>query len=351
MNNKDIAIVGLGYVSSLGSGKETFYNKVNQNLPTAIMETYDPDGFLGKRGLRYFSKATKMYCNLAFQCINQNHVNDVVELNKERVGLYDGTELSNIEDGFVFDLIAKHDGPELVSPMSTPNTIANAAASQMAIQSKITGPNFSINGGTCSAIQAIDVASMHLKDGIVDCAIVCSTETISKYHEAIREGEKRDTKLPETALENKQDIFGVIAGVLSGQTYENQTRENLITELTQELLSNNKITIEDIDMIMIGSGAHNISGATLSSEVVSQLGEMPSLFFPEMIYGNGDNAGGLASILYTVGLFNEQSKDVRGLFSDGEIHIDAVAVSPKNVIVVTIDKTGYAVLTLIKKYI
>ena len=155
----------------------------------------------------------------------------------------------------------------------------------------------------------------------------------------------------ETALENKQDIFGVIAGVLSGQTYENQTRENLITELTQELLSNNKITIEDIDMIMIGSGAHNISGATLSSEVVSQLGEMPSLFFPEMIYGNGDNAGGLASILYTVGLFNEQSKDVRGLFSDGEIHIDAVAVSPKNVIVVTIDKTGYAVLTLIKKYI
>ncbi|MFD0963082.1 beta-ketoacyl synthase N-terminal-like domain-containing protein [Pseudofulvibacter geojedonensis] len=364
MNNKDIAIVGLGYVSSLGSGKETFYNKVDQNLPTTKMETYDPDGFLGKRGLRYFSKATKMYCNLAFQCINQNKVKNVVELSKERVGLYDGTELSNIEDGFVFDLVAKHDGPELVSPMSTPNTIANAAASQMAIQSKITGPNFSINGGTCSAIQAIDVASMHLKDGVVDCAIVCSTETISKYHEAIREGEKRKTKLPianeygasialervETALENGQEIYGVIAGVISGQTYKDQSRENLMATLIQELLNNNQFTVEDIDMIMVGSGAHNISGTTLSSEIASQLGETPSLFFPEMIYGNGDNAGGLASILYTTGLFNEQLKDVRGQFNDGEIQIDAVAATPKNVIVATIDKTGYAVLTLIRKY-
>lgn len=364
MNNKDIAIVGLGYVSSLGSGREMFYNMVDQNLPTTKMETYDPDGFLGKRGLRYFSKATKMYCNLAFQCINQNNVNDVVELNKDKVGLYDGTELSNIEDGFVFDLVAKHDGPELVSPMSTPNTIANAAASQMAIQSKITGPNFSINGGACSAVQAIDVASMHLKDGIVDCAIVCSTETISKYHEAIREGENRTTNLPvaneygasialervETALENGQEIYGTITGVISGQTYKEQKNENLLATLIQELIANNGLTVQDVDMIMVGAGAHNVSGTTLVSEISTTLGETPKLFFPEMIYGNGDNAGGLASILYAAGLFNEQLNNVKGYFKEGTIQTEGIEVAPTNVIVTTIDKTGYAVLTLIKKH-
>ncbi len=364
MNNKDIAIVGLGYVSSLGSGREVFYNKVDQNLSTTKMDTYDPDGFLGKRGLRYFSKATKMYCNLAFQCINQNKVNDVIELNKDKVGLYDGTELSNIEDGFVFDLVAKHDGPDLVSPMSTPNTIANAAASQMAIQSKITGPNFSINGGACSAVQAIDVAAMHLKDGIVDCAVVCSTETISKYHEAIREGEDRETKLPianeygasialeriETAIENGQEIYGTIAATISGQTYGKQEHENLLAALIQELITNNGLTVQDVDMIMIGAGAQNVNGTTLVSEVSSTLGETPKLFFPEMIYGNGDNAGGLASILYATGLFNEQLNNAKGLFTKEGILTEGINVTPKNVIVATIDKTGYAVLTLIKKY-
>jgi 3-oxoacyl-[acyl-carrier-protein] synthase II len=364
MANKDIAIVGLGYVSSVGSGTAAFYTKIKSDLPTEKMETYDPDGFLGKRGLRYFSKATKMYCNLGFQCLNQNKVDEVVALNKDRVGLYDGTELSNIEDGFVFDLVAKHDGPELVSPMSTPNTIANAAASQMAIQTKITGPNFSINGGVCSAIQAIDVASMHLKDGIVDCAIVCSTETISKYHEAIREGENRQTQLPQageygasialeridTALANGQEVYGVIAEVISGQTFREQLKENLLAVLIKELLFNTGLTLDAIDMVMIGAGAHNISGVTLGTELNETLGALPKLFFPEVSYGNGDNAGGLASILYAAGLFNGQLKEVQGYFTENGIHKTAVEVTPKNVIVATIDKTGYAVLTLVKKY-
>lgn len=365
MNNKDIAIVGLGYISSLGSGNEVFYNKVEQGLTTTKMDNYDPDGYLAKRGLRYFSKATKMFCNLAFQCIHQNNLNSVIELNKDKVGLYDGTELSNIEDGFVFDLVAKHDGPELVSPMSTPNTIANAAASQMAIQSKITGPNFSINGGICSAIQAIDVASMHLKDDSIDCAIVCSTETSSKYHEAIREGEARVTKLPsaneygvsialervETALENGQTIYGCISGIISGQTYKEQFHENLMASLIKELLVNNGLTIADIDMVMVGAGAHNISATTLRSESIITLGKAPKLFFPEIIYGNGDNAGGLASILYAAGLFNEKLNTVKGYFTAGNIQREGVKIQPKNVIVATIDKTGYSVLTLIKKHI
>lgn len=363
-NNKDIAIVGLGYVSSLGSGIDTFYNKVENSLTTAKMDNYDPDGFMGARGLRYFSNATKMFCNLAFQCMHQNNINAIVEQNKERVGLYDGTELSNIEDGFQFDLVARNDGPDYVSPMNTPNTIANAAASQMAIQTKITGPNFSINGGAGSVLQAIDVATMHLKDSIVDCALVGSTETTSKYHQAIREGEKRETKLPasneygtsvalvrvETALENNQEIYGIIAGVISGQTFENQTREHLIAQLTQELLLQNGLTSSDVDMIMIGAGGHNISGTTLQSNFTEVLGTTPNLFFPESVYGNGDNAGGLASIIYATGLFTNQINSVKGQFINNSIAATATPINPTNVVVATIDKTGYAILTLVKKY-
>lgn len=365
LNNKGIAIVGLGYISSLGSGKEVFYKKIKENLTSEKMDNYDPDSFLAKRGLRYFSKATKMFCNLAFQCIHQNKLGNLIEFNKDRVGIYDGTELSNIEDGFAFDLVAKNDGPELVSPMNTPNTIANAAASQMAIQSKITGPNFSINGGTCSALQAIDVASMHLKDQIVDYAIICSTETSSKYQEAIRFGENRVSNLPlaneygtsialeriETALENDQKIFGYIKGIISGQTIENQSRENLIAILIEELLLYNQLTISDVDMVMIGSGAQNISGQELKNQIETTLSQSPEVFFPEVIYGNGDNAGGLASILYSIGLFNEDLQDVRGLFSNGSIVNEPIKVQAKKVISVTIDKTGYSVITLLQKHI
>lgn len=318
MIDNKIAIVGVGYLSSNGSGKEVFFDEINNEKETTKIETYDPDEYMAKRGQRYFSDATKMFCNLSFQCINQNQINETIKLNKNNVGLYDGTELSNIYEGFIFDLSAKHDGPDFVSPMSTPNTIANAAASQMAIQSKITGPNFSINGGMCASLQALDVASLHLTDSIVDCAIVCSTETTSKYHQAIRDGENRNSNLPqskeygvsvalqrvETAKENKQEIYGVILGIISGQAYEGQLNENLMTSLIQELLLINDFQISEIDMIMVGSGGHNIKGELLEKEIINTLGESSKIFFSEITYGNGDNAGGLASVLYTIGLFN-----------------------------------------------
>lgn len=365
MIKNKIAIVGVGYLSSNGSGKEVFFNKINNEKESTKIEAYDPDEYMAKRGQRYFSDATKMFCNLSFQCINQNRISKTIESNRNNVGLYDGTELSNIYEGFIFDLSAKHDGPDLVSPMSTPNTIANAAASQMAIQSNITGPNFSINGGMCASLQALDVASLHLTDSIVDCAIVCSTETTSKYHQAIRDGENRNSNLPqsneygvsvalqreETAKENSQDIYGIISGMISGQTLEGQINENLIADLIQELLLITGFQISEIDMIMIGAGGHNINGAILEREIVATLEESSKIFFPEIIYGNGDNAGGLASILYTIGLFNNDLNDVKGFFNQGTINTEGLKIKPKNVIVATIDKTGYSALTLITKHI
>ena len=365
MIDNKIAIVGLGYLSSSGSGKKVFFDKINNGEMTTKIECYDPDEYMAKRGQRYFSDATKMFCNLSFQCINQNQINKTIELNKNSVGLYDGTELSNIHEGFIFDLSAKHDGPDLVSPMSTPNTIANAAASQMAIQSKITGPNFSINGGMCAALQALDVASLHLNDSIIDCAIVGSTETTSKYHQAIREGENRVSNLPqsneyglsvalervETAKENKQEIYGLILGIISGQTYEGQVHENLIATLVEELLINTGLQISEIDMIMIGAGGHNINGTLLEKEIVTTLGQSSKIFFPELIYGNGDNAGGLASVLYTIGLFTNELNEAKGFFDKGTMYKEGLTIKPKNVIVATIDKTGYSVITLLKKYI
>ena len=109
--------------------------------------------------------------------------------------------------------------------------------------------------------------------------------------------------------------------------------------------------MSEIDMIMIGAGGHNINGTLLEKEIVTTLGESSKIFFPELIYGNGDNAGGLASVLYTVGLFNNDLNEAKGFFDKGTIKKEGLKIQPKNVIVATIDKAGYSVITLIKKHI
>ena len=79
MKNNELVIIGAGYLSSEGEGVDSFFNQINEGKKTTIIENYDPKGYLGKKGNRYLNKATKMYCNLVFQCLNENSVKEIVE--------------------------------------------------------------------------------------------------------------------------------------------------------------------------------------------------------------------------------------------------------------------------------
>jgi 3-oxoacyl-[acyl-carrier-protein] synthase II len=360
INNFKGVITAIGFNSVCGTGQNAYYELVH-TLPTEKkINTYDPEGYLGTKGIRFLNNATLMYCNLAFQCINNRALGDKITTEADKIGLYDGSDLSNIEDGFIFDLTAKMDGPALVSPMSAPNTIANASSSMMAIKSSIKGPNFTVCGGACGSLQALDVALLHLSENIIDCAIVGSTEITSRYHQAVRQGELRGDAQQQDAsemgiafsiesLEKAQQqgtqILGTILGVHSGQKLRQETLEGLLIRLCSQLIKQSGLLVEQLDGLLLSAGSHTIDQRIFKQQLSEKISPDLAIIYPESVHGYGDNAGGFAGIMFGIGLFNQKIKNTLP-----SLRIDG---TPKenyqHLIIATIDRTGYGIVTLLKK--
>lgn len=355
MKNFNIAVTGIGYLSSAGTGEQGFYDLINNNLKTELLDNFDPQVFLGKKGNRYLNSATKMYCNMTYQCLEQNNLKQFVEENPTKVGLYDGSELSNLYDGFLFDLIAKVDGPDLASPMSAPNTIANAASSQMAIRTKITGPNFTVSGGACGAIQALDIAALHLKNNMVEKAIVGSTEIITKYQKHVREGENRVTKAEQSndqgvslsveLNEGNTEKHAIIQKIVTGSKLAEETIEDTIIRL----IENSGTDFNELDAVVFAGGCQNIRSVFLEEKLKNNGLLNTPIFYPEFQYGNGDNVGGFLGTLFSIGLFKNKISPSCELKQGEFVAADYSTKSVNSSLVITADRTGYCSVTLLTK--
>ena len=333
MKELNIAITGIGYLSPDGFGKVVFDEQILRGFEKREFENFDPHGFLEKKGLRFIPKATQMYCNLAFQCIQQNNLAVIIAQTPDRVGLYDGSELANIEDALLFDLVAKVDGPDYVSPMKAPNTLANSSASYAAIKSGIKGPNVSLSGGAGGCLQALDMAALHLTYQIIDHGIVVSTEVASHYHEAIRRG-KADTKghfyaVPlgisfnlsrlDDALTQRQPILALIQDTNSGQKMDFETAEQTFMRVVEPLLNNN------IGEIMIG-GLNNIEPEILKGLIRDYFPKWQgTISFPEKVYGISENSSSGLNILYALQQKEQATAKTKG----------------QTILIASIDSIGY----------
>jgi 3-oxoacyl-[acyl-carrier-protein] synthase II len=352
----NILVTAIGYNSVYGTGAENYWKQVqaghSHNGPSVITDI-DPQKYLNSKGQKYLNKASLIYCNIAFQCIYQRQLQDFIKANPDRVGLYDSSELSNVEACFQFDLIAKNEGPDYVSPMNSPNTIANASASQMAIQAGVKGPNFTVCSGTSGSLQAVDIASMHLNHRITDYAIVGSTEVINKYQTAIRRGEKRnpmsDSAEQGAALllerfsdedNTNRSKLAVLKKRTSGMQLLGESKEELLWRLITEFIN----TSEPIDLCIISGGGQSIDGAALNSLFEKKQFQSP-IAFPEKQSGFGDNAGGILGILYAIGIFQGKISSIP--VYTGSQSIDGSKM--QNLLVISVDTTGNASAIMVSK--
>lgn len=359
-NSSKLAITSIGFNSPNGTGIDNFYNQINFGCTKEVIENYDPQQYLGTKGLRYLNKATLLYCNLAFQVIEERGLRGEIAQKSDRIGLYDGSDLSNIEDGFIFDFIAKTEGPDLASPMSAPNTIANASSSMMAIKANVKGPNFTVCGGVCGSLQALDIASLHISEGMTDYGILVSTEVTSKYHKAVRKGEKRNTDVSEAGemgisllvepLNNAEDqgvkIYSKVIDITSGHKLLNESSEDLLTRLAVTLIKDNKLVP---DVFIIGGGIQNLNPGQLRQTLNKEVSTGFPIYYPELVYGNGDNAGGFAGILYAIGLFEKKITNLLVKLDEQKLSTQAHSQPITKAIIASIDKAGYAILTYITK--
>lgn len=346
MKNNEVAIIGLGFLSPAGRGLEGFYRQINEGSPTEELESWDPDQYLGKKGLRYISNPSKLYCHLSFQCLENAGLQAALEANPHRFGLYDGSEVSFVDEVFGFDLVAKTEGPNYVSPMKAPSILGNSSASLMAIKSGITGPNFSVCGGNTGSLQALDIASLHILEGITDYGIVTATENDCSLHQKIRQGERRKHNYKQApvfgtsfAITRKDRLTSSTLHYLnahqfvSGQNLGYEENHELLIRLFDQLFQS-EWRSKDIDAYIIG-GVHNLDVPKLMEEIWwnFEVGQA-KIHLPEHLFGTCDNNAGSLALLYAKGL------------AEGRIEKSTTS-NVKRCLVATVDRLGYAVACLI----
>ncbi len=345
---KDIAIIGTGFLSPAGRGLEAFYTQANKGLPAdSKLTDFDPDQYLGVKGLRFVADPTKLYCNVAFQCMEDAGLMETLNQNPDRFGLYDGSELSIIDEVFDFDLTARVEGPDYVSPMKSPNVLGNASASYMAIRAGITGPNFSVSGGATGSLQAIDMAVLHLQEGQTDYGVVASTDGDCFLHDTLHKGENRRSLFRpapafgasfalttlENAIAQHHKVYGTIKYVVSGQRLGYEENHEVILRLIENVLEAGIVKRKDIDGIILG-GAHTFETGKLLEELWWDFDlDHAKVHLPERLFGLCDNNAGSLGLLYAMGIAEDriEKTSVKGI---------------RNCLVGVVDRLGYASMLL-----
>lgn len=295
--NLGIKRVGFLYDDKIGADGFNEFIVLKEKHPK--IKEYDANAYIPTRGKKYMSNSSKLYCNLAYQCVSG------VNYGKNRIGLYNCTDIPHLEDSIMFDTDAKKYGINGVSPMFTPNTLANVCSGQMAILSGINAINFTMTSCAISVANAIILINLHICENFIDAAVIVSMENSSAMHDAIRlhrlktSTEQNSPELGASILIGNRgdDDLAVIT-----HTETSLSMGNTVETVFEKLFSN--IPNKQIEVIVIDSGMLFIDKSIIDS-IVKKFGINAHIIYLEEQTGICDNTGSILSILYSISSFNK----------------------------------------------
>ena len=174
-----IVVTGVGIISSIGTGKEVFWDNLTKGVsgikPVTLFDVsrfnsklggeitdFDPTEYLGKKGIRHIDRTSLLISSAAKLAIQDSNIKDGTYTSDE-LGIVLGSTYGSIDSISAFDMEALKEGPNYVNPMEFPNTVLNAPASRASIFCNATGLNSTVSTGVTSGIDAIIYASDFLK--------------------------------------------------------------------------------------------------------------------------------------------------------------------------------------------
>jgi len=173
-----IVITGIGVITPVGIGKETFWGALLMGksgfrkitlFDTSPFEVhiggeidFDPAVFLGKKGLRDLDRSTRLICSAARLAIDDSKLN-INEDNTHTTGVSIGSTFGSLHSISQFDRVGLIEGPKFVNPSHFPNTVINSPASHVSIRFYIKGFNTTISTGFCAGLDAISYGADFIK--------------------------------------------------------------------------------------------------------------------------------------------------------------------------------------------
>jgi 3-oxoacyl-[acyl-carrier-protein] synthase II len=180
-----VAVTGMGVVSAVGSSVPVFFGNLVVGHSGVCQLPWHPDNVAARVDFAaefHFSRLQLATLDRFAQfalVASEQAVKDAAltdsDLAGPRAGVYFGTGMggaSAIEAGYRGFLAPKG----RVSPMTIPLTMANAAASHVAIRYRIQGPSLTYSIACASAAVAIGEAFRAIRDGYLDIAIAGGAE-------------------------------------------------------------------------------------------------------------------------------------------------------------------------------
>ena len=194
-NMSDIAITGIGVISSLGIGKDVFWKncKSAKNAISQI-DTFDtsslrsnvagcvsgfyPKQYMPAMAYRRMSNISRMAVAASVEALKDCTLSPE-DTDKDRIAIIMGTAdgCSSHVEKFYMSLL--QDGPRGTQPFYFPETVPNAPASHIAMFHGITGPNSTFSQNMISAENAILFARNLLALNQADTVMVGGADEIS----------------------------------------------------------------------------------------------------------------------------------------------------------------------------
>jgi 3-oxoacyl-[acyl-carrier-protein] synthase II len=190
-----VVVTGSGLITPLGIGNEAFEQQLwsgatgirsSDRLPGltfADIGEFDPQPWLGNKGVRVLDRGTRLLCIAAQIALTETGLsqeNAAQEGSDQGAGLgiICGTMFGGVHSIATFDWVGITDGPSLVSPMDFPNTVISAPAGQAAIKHRLRGVNSTICAGLASGLYAIHYAVELLRSGRADYLLAGGMEEV-----------------------------------------------------------------------------------------------------------------------------------------------------------------------------
>lgn len=337
----EIAITGIGVISSLGVGREPFWANCRQattgikkitSFDTSTLrsdiagcvEDFDPGQFMPPSMYRRMSRISRMAVASSLEALRDSGLN-LDNIDREKIAIIMGTAYGSsacVEDFFVSLL---KDGPRGAQPFYFPETVPNAPAGHISMVLQITGPNCTFCQNEISAESAILYARHHLLQNHVDVALVGGADELSARQYACYDAlgvlasikVKRDEPIRpkpgdglilgegagvlvlerlDSAVKRGAEIYGILkSGVITGGIASNGNYEVTGEQMARSIsraLNDAGITIEELDQYNVSA---NFSGV-LDCMEYNQLqnifkGSLSNLVVTPLKYLMGDFGG------------------------------------------------------------
>jgi 3-oxoacyl-[acyl-carrier-protein] synthase II len=187
VRSSNVAVTGIGVVSPIGIGRETFWTNLTQGR-SGIIELDQPVGaaelpilgapvrdfqakdFISSVRLRRMDKLSRMIVAASRMALDDAG-NVLDETAAEDVGVVVGSAVGDVSESVVnLDRIFAK-GPAFASPMLFPNLVLNAPASYVAMELGLTGSNLTVAHGETSGEEAIRLGCDLIRAGRADVVL------------------------------------------------------------------------------------------------------------------------------------------------------------------------------------